>query len=152
MGLFHKSGNRIKDVLFVMNLFLIILTIPMPFILSIIEANNLKAIFGVPFFHIPIFSAIIVKETGNGMGIWFFILFFSIVLFVLCSAILARLVNRKFSLIVYLFVIVDMLPFIYLSDFICLLWGIAIIVLTTITRKEYIWYKEKTIDTQVKNA
>lgn len=138
MGLFCRLSDKVKNMCFFINLLLITMTIPMPYILSLISPNNLKAIFGVPFFHIPVFTAIMVKETGKGMGIWFFVMFVAVVLLVLCGAVLARLKNKNFSLIVICIIVIDMLLTIYYVNFISALWRIAIITLTIITRKETI--------------
>jgi len=135
MRLFQRSENKTKDILFIINLLLIGLAAPMPFISSVVAPTELETMFGVPFFHIPCYTAIM----AGGMGIWFFVLFFAIVLLAMVSAVLARSVNRNFSLIIYLLMLIDILLSIGILNFVCLLWSIAIIALTAITRKEFAW-------------
>ena len=139
MGLFRKSSNRLKNVLFIINLSLITLAALTPFLFFLIKPYSMQPILVTPFFRITSYIAFLINESGSGIGLWFFVLFLVIVSLVLCSAILAHSTNKNFSLIVYLFVIVDMLLSISLFNLMCLLWETAIIVLTSITKKEFTW-------------
>ena len=56
MRLFQRSENKTKDILFIINLLLIGLAAPMPFVFSMGASTDLGTMLGVPFFHIPCYS------------------------------------------------------------------------------------------------